>query len=184
MNIQDTTIKFIDGPKLMSFKDFCLSESVLPKEVQYGANFPDFNDKKTYVPSKGMTSCWFVHGTALYWIWIEDKTGDVSFMKCSTPFLKDNEHIIKQIYLDYKEYVMGNQKGSYNAINIFSEIFYVVIKLAEMNNNNTIGFMGYDTALDNFYKLLVKNKALLNKLRTLGWTYRGVIRGDHIFERK
>lgn len=182
-NIPNSTVKFIYESKVMSFKEFVLSEGISLKEVQFGSNFPEFNDKKTYKPNNEITSYWFIHITSLYWVWVEDKTGDVAFMKCSFPFLEETKSVIKQIYLTPTEYVMGNQKGSYNAINIFGEILYVVLKLAEKTNTNEIKFNSYDSSLDRFYALLVKNKPLLNSLKSLGWSFEGIMNGNYIFQK-
>ncbi|MDD2505281.1 MAG: hypothetical protein PHF21_03285 [Bacilli bacterium] len=128
----ETSIKIIYESKVLSFKDFCLSEGIAPKEVNYGSNFPDFSDKKTYMPFTGITSTWFKTDYSLYWVWIDNKLGDVSFMKYNMPFTKDTESIIGQTYLSPKEYFMGDQKGSYGAMHVFSEIFYVILKLADI----------------------------------------------------
>ncbi|MDD2505280.1 MAG: hypothetical protein PHF21_03280 [Bacilli bacterium] len=43
--------------------------------------------------------------------------------------------------------------------------------------------MGYDTSLDKFYKSIVVNKLLLNKLKDLGWYFEGNIDGRYVFSK-
>lgn len=173
--------KFIIEDKALSFEEFCLSESISPKEIPFGDNFPEFNNSKT-IEHNGILSTWFVFSTSLYWVWV-DKSGDISFMRCKMPLLKDTEKIVKQLYLIPTEYDMGDQKGSYNAINLFGNILHVVLYLADKTKVKVIKFRGFDNSLENFYKLLSRNTPLLNKLENLGWKYIGIKNRRYTFSK-
>ncbi|MDD2505283.1 MAG: hypothetical protein PHF21_03295 [Bacilli bacterium] len=173
------SVKFVIDDKILSFKEFILSESIVPKQTKFGTNYPYFDNNEIY-SFKGINSTWCVIDKSLYWIWI-DNTNEVSFMKCKTPVLDNTDFILKQIYKIPTEYFMGTAEASYNAMNLFGNIFFVILQLADILQINSISFKGFSNNLDKFYSILVQNKLFASKVKEYNWQYSGIEDEKYIF---
>lgn len=159
--------------KMMSLNDFLLSESIRPKEIKFGTN-PETDNLK-FKTIDTFTGTFFTALQAWFAVVINSKNGDVMFgisEQFSDKFSAYTDEKIRSL-------------NSSQVPRIFSFVFFIVIQLLKKEENQLkeIRFSGTPVT-GNLYKRLVRNKAFLEELENIGFSYRGFVDDYYIFIKK
>ncbi len=144
----------------MSFRDFLLSEAIKPKEIKYGLNYPDFDDKKIHPLPLNVT--FFTLKGLVYFVGIYEN--EVSF---GVVAYNPNENVFWNIGTTITQ---RTQAGIGNTV--FNCVFYVALRILKKTKETDIYFNGGDNHLDKFYMYLTKNKMFIKELKKLNWIYK------------
>lgn len=154
------------------FKEL-FTESIEPKEIKFGTNYPDFDNSK---PTKFYSAdARIFKYNKIYGVLIGEE-GDVSFGAID---YDENKSIQDNFFNISNKRVQTN-----NPILVFNYVFYILIEMLKSNKIDQLSFNGSDKKLKTLYNSLVKNKIFLNKLETTGFTYDGYEDGLHWFIRE
>lgn len=158
-----------ESGEVVYFTDYILSESVLPKQTEYGTDYENG---------------WWMQSGTLRWTYFlnDDKdraygvlisnTGNVSFgyFKNSVPTPDELEaNITNSVKLS--KHINFERIDANGALPIFNKVFYIIMKGVEKFHYNRITFSGQDGRLSLMYKRLMRNKPFINYLKDKGFTY-------------
>ena len=153
---------------MMSFREFCLSEAIVPKQTSYGIN-ANLNDQQTFEHSGYVLSIFEDNG--MYYVaGLHRMTGEVVFGASS-----------KKSF-DLRDYT-DNRTQTRNALSVFSKVLHVVSQIGQSINVSYMRFDSANPALGSVYDRMVKNTYFLQAINKLGYEYQGKFEGEHIFKR-
>lgn len=159
-----------ENERFISFSNYCLSESIKPKEISYGLNDATDDGEIKKLPSTMMT--FFRHGDHTYMVSVM-RNGEVGFGVSSST----ERHLDNIIKFNTK------RTGGGDAVKVFSYVFFVLGKINKQFGLKRLMFNSSDNMLGKMYDNLVKNKFFIKELKTMGYVYKGEIGVYHTFER-
>lgn len=154
---------------MMSFREYCLSEAIKPKETQYGTNKE--TDNVLTISQYGYTFSFFSEDDHYYAVGVRDKDGEIVF-GTSLEF-SDKLHT----YTD-------DRIQTRNALAVFSKVMYLAIEISKDKNIPYMRFDAANPALGKVYGRMIKNKIFLDSVEKAGYKYEGTVDGEYIFKRK
>lgn len=153
---------------LVSFSDFCLSESIRPKPTQYGTD-RDMSDGN--IERKGNTHYTFMKAEDSYWR-VVIFNNEVGFGRS------------EKYSLDPSDY-NTDRRDTRSALKIFNRVFYVLLEMFDKIRDNTMTVIKFDSAhpaLGRVYDRMVKNKWFLESMSERDFEYIGLDKdGKHTF---
>jgi len=156
---------------LVSFSEFCLSESIRPKPTQYGT---DENASNGNIERKFGIYYTFIKTEDAYWSVSIRLDGEVAFSR-RDDYSPDP--------MDYSD----DRRSTRSALQVFNHVFYVLLEMFDkikVNTMTVITFEGANPALGKVYDRLVKNKWFLASMEEKGFEYSGITNGKHVFKTK
>ncbi len=159
----------VENNEIISFTDYIISESVRPKEIDYGVN-EETNDKQ-FKKGKNFYYTVFSKNGKYYMVAIDYK-GNFGF------------GVNENGYSDNVEDYDDSRKQTKNVLTVFSNIVYVIFEFAKMSKIKAIKFSAADPALGNVYNRMIKNKQLISDIEEAGYKYFGFLDDNHVFMRK
>jgi len=156
---------------LVSFSEYCLSESIKPKVTEYGTDESTSNRRIEHVSRVFYT---FMQASDAYWCVLLKDDGEVGFGR-SDEFSTDPR--------DYSD----ERTNTRSALQVYGKVLYVMLEIFDKKAPNTmtaIKFGSANPAAGKVYDRMVKNKWLLDELSERGLEYIGVQNGEHIFRTK
>lgn len=143
-----------------TFSDWLLSESVQPKEVSFGFNFPDFNDSEIKESQGVLASC-FIIDKRIYFVQLSKETNEIGFATGKVP----------KTYNEFSDMIFDAKpvKNS-NGLEVFGKVFFVLLKLIKNSKVNNFYFTADSNELERIYKALTKNKFFNAELNKLGFS--------------
>jgi hypothetical protein len=149
------SMPFFIKEDILTFREYLLSESIIPTECNYGLNFPDLNNKEWKRMNEGVIVS-YVHINELWYFILITTNGDVMFGTSN----KSTENI--------KEY-SSNRHQTHNILKVFGNLIYVMLEGVDKLNLKIIKFTEANPALGTAYKSMVNNKWLLLSLKERGF---------------
>jgi hypothetical protein len=157
----------------MTYSEFLLSESVSPVKTNYGTDLS--NEEIIFENDQHFT--FFKMKDLYYLVGVNSKTGEIYFGTSDT-FDTESEDNID----NFDDTKRGTNKLS---LRVFNNVFYVLLEiLKDISDIKKLYFNGANKDLENTYSLIVKNKFFLEKLKELGYNYKGKIDNNFTFRRK
>lgn len=146
----------------MTFEEYTLSESIKPKQTNYGTNPPEFNNKQISKFSNDIISTCFASDNRLYFVQLSVDTGEIGFAKLSK--IPKTFEELSTVVFDVEP-----TKNSF-ALGIFGEAFYVFLELIKVSDIDSVYFDSANPELGKVYGLTSKNKFFNKTLNQLGWS--------------
>lgn len=165
-----------ENGNFISFKDYLLSESIKPKEIDFGTNYNYFDNKEIKnINSVILTS--FKFNNLLYTV-IIDSNNSVGFHFSEIP---ENE----QNYLDIISVDSSSTdvRVGVSAIKTFSYVFFVILYMLKHNNKKEIKFDASHQKLGFVYDNMMNNKYFIQSLNSAGFEYKGKVNKEYVFKR-
>lgn len=161
----------------ISFSEYLLSESIKPKEIDFGTNYDSYNNKAIVQMNKLMLTS-FKFNNKLYTV-IIDKNNSVGFHWSEIP---ENE-------ISYYDIIGIDSSGDLvqrgtSAIKTFSYVFYIIIQMIKKFKIDEIKFDAAHKALGNVYDNIVKNKYFLEELEHQNLVFIKKENNEYLFKRK
>jgi len=155
--------------KILTFEEYILSEAVKPKETSYGTNYdygtPLLNDMNISDDMFGdlVVSTGFISKGMIYIVSIL-KTGEIAF-------ISEEVNNSKGSYSNDSIFSSDNTKNkSLHALEVFSKVLYVIIKLLKEYPKDKVFFKaGTNAKLDRIYHSIVKNKVFTESISATGF---------------
>jgi hypothetical protein len=166
--------------KFFSFKNFLLSESIKPKEVDFGIN-DLLNDRKwiTTHSNEDSLQYTFLQINSVYYMVMIQSDGEVMFGA------SDQLDIYNIYDIDYLGKVFtDDRRYTKKTLTVFGNIIYVLLEGLKYSSLHTIKFNAANAALSSAYNFMMKNKFLIDVLKENGWKYIGLIDDEYIFKNK
>lgn len=144
---------------LVSFTDYLLSESILPKKTAYGT---DLLAKDKTIQTTG-NLIWTItrHDDNYYMVLVNKNTGECGFGaydKWDGDFDLPFSH---------------DRRMSTNALASFGYVWYVLLEIADKHKLTLLKFDAADQKLSRVYDRMIENKFFLSYLSKSGWSYQG-----------
>lgn len=159
-----------ENEKMLSFSEFCLSESISPKKVPYGTNSKidnlkfDKNDNILYTFFESQNNFYLVT-----FLESSDKQSVEIGFGVSDQFSKN-------LY-DYT----ADRQSTRNALSVLSNILYIVFEIVSKLKFPDIKFESANPALGSVYARMVQNKFVLKYIEDYGYHYNGIQNGFYTF---
>lgn len=161
---------FVNEGKFISFSNFCLCESIIPKSISFGINNTLDNNLWIEVNSEEVIGVYtFIKVDQFYYLILLQSDGEVMFgASDSLDFdLIDNMDYISKTFTD-------TRRDTNKVLRVFSNILYIILKASEKLNLTFIKFYAANEALSKAYTVMFRNKHLLNSLKKYGWSFNGM----------
>jgi len=147
--------------KVMTFGQYMLLEVFQPKQVDFGSNVPEFNNKSITKNIDGHFWTFINVKDEVYVLLSLAKTSkkgvyEVGFGTSTKPSVD---------LPDYTEDRLNLNK----ALRIFNNIFYVLLKMLENKSIEEVYFEPADPKLGIFYTKMVDNKSFVDTLKLAGF---------------
>lgn len=162
-----------ENNKIISFSDYCLSESIKPKEINYGTNNLFNNSEFIKIGSLILTSFEF-----------NDKVYTVINSENDIGFHALNKSEINYLNFNYIEEIQKKsiELTASNAIKIFSFVFFIIKDMIKKYNLTIITFDGENVKLSKMYDNLIKNKFFIEEMKNLKFEYCEDSKNKHTFK--
>ena len=162
-----------ENETFISFRQFILSEAILPKETEFGTDLKN----KIWLRFKNITITFFKHNEIFYNVSIDLESNDVGFG--SSDRFPDNfkANTIKEYFTTTRKYTLEN------ASVIFNKVFYVILIGAKKYSMKEIIFQGDSPELKSFYDHLIENKLFIKRMKDEGYDFVRKLSKFYIFER-
>lgn len=156
----------------VSFSEFLLSESIIPVKTVFGTDKGATNGSIGVV---GGDLFWTVikHKNHFFLVYYSKRSGYCGF-GVTDSWEGDLEGEMEKI-------VSGAQNLGANALRVFGNVFFVLIKLVEKAKAAVVKFDAADSKLGKVYDRMVENKPFLKALEKEGWEFKGKRSEDYIF---
>jgi len=159
-----------ENNKIVSFKNYILSEAIKPKETTFGTNEESDNNK--FLKSDNIVYTFFSDKEKSYLVALDVISGDLGFSS------KDGN----KISLNPQDYSVS-RKDTLNALVVFNKVFYIVLKIAEKYKPQSIVFDAANPALGSVYDIMVKNKSFNQELNNVGFEFSEKIGTTYVFKK-
>ena len=137
-----------------SFKEFILSESITPKQTNYGSPPSDFRDR-TYVSNNGLIYTFFKSNGSVYIVVLNRRNNnEITFTKVENVDTLD---------------LVTNVTNDFNQYRIFGKVMYIVLMMLTQMNLGYVTFKGLTKKHEKIYNLLLANKNFLKTLGNFGY---------------
>jgi hypothetical protein len=164
--------------EILSFQEYCLLESVAPKETPYGTN--DDADDRVIAHDRASSFITFFKSNDLTYAVLVNKYSDGFEVGFGASDVKDSFIKNLRAFTDKRTNVLSGGL----AAQTFSKVFYVLVEMVEKGRwACPLYFSEADPRLGTLYDNLVKNKFFLEELGKLGYTYEGKENKHHKFVR-
>lgn len=161
---------------VQSFNDFLLSEAIKPREVLYGLNSPEFNNKMIYNKNGLFVTCFGHPKDKEETVLVAVLNGECSFGTFKTFGELGNHNV-----LDYIEILSDKKKNNGSpGLKIFNNVFYVLLEIINKHNLNDFWFNAANRDLSVVYSMVVKNKYFLQEMSDFSYSFDS---GKHKFRR-
>lgn len=162
--------------KILSFQEYCLTESIAPKKTAYGTN--DDADNKVIENVYEALITFFKSNGIVYAVLIKSYNDGV-VVGFGASDVKNS--FIKNLKAFTDKRTNGLSGGL--AAQTFSKVFYVLVEIIKKKKlDYPLYFSGADPRLGILYDAVVKNKFFIEELKKLGYTYVGKEHDHHKFE--
>lgn len=166
---KDMSMIIVDNDGVVrKFGEYCLSEAIAPRKVDYGTNGERNNREYAYRNDMGAYT--FMESGGTYFVVGVDDDDEVSFGSSEFPSFTIEGYSTKP-------------RDTLNAMRAFGEIVYVALELARKRNNKKLVFSAANPALGKVYERAVRNKFVLGHMEREGFYYHGLVQGYFIFKR-
>ena len=160
------------GGVILSFNQFLLSEAIRPFRISFGSNSAMDNGK--IVDESPVSYTFFKHNNIYYCVFLgyrNNTDAEVGFGASKTFSLDVNNYTDSQI-------------GGTNALKIFSQVFFVLLKIVEGNPRlKRILFSSANPKLGRVYDTVVTNKIFIDELESIDYVYDNKHLDYHIFKK-
>jgi hypothetical protein len=155
---------------LVSFTDYILSESILPKKTSYGTD----TETKNSAIGIHKNLLWTVtkHDDNYYMVLVNKNTGECGF------------GVYDKWDGDFDLPFSHERKMSSNALTSFGYVWYILLEIADKHSLSQIKFDAADPKLGRVYDRMIQNKLFLSYLSNSGWTYKDKTNNFYYFIRK
>jgi hypothetical protein len=156
-----------DKNEVVLYSDYMLSESIKPREIDYGT---DFKNKEWKQLDENFHITFFKTNEFIYTYLYRE--GFVGFFSSELEDESKLQNItkIKELFDDKK---LFNRKDTSKFIHVFNYFFYLTLQAVHKFNPNKIYFDGADLALGNLYSMMVRNRFFNQQLNNNGFEYIG-----------
>lgn len=162
--------------KILSFNEFCISESLRPMYIVYGT---DLKNKEWNYSSENETYWTFIKNDKYFYCIILSKEGDVGF---ATSEFFDQKFLSK--WTNVLDFYSFDERKTSSALKVFSYVIFVILEGANGFKLDTIYFSGQHDALGKVYERMVKhNKYFLDSFKEAGYVYDKEENGKYYFRR-
>lgn len=155
--------------QMMSFSEYCLSESIKPAEISYGINHA--MDDQDIKQSDKHAYTFFKFDDLYYSVTFLKKTMEVGF------------GVSEQHSLDPNKYV-DDRTQTRRALRVYGHVMFVLFEILDFYKPPYIKFDSANPAVGKVYDRMVDNKFIMNYINQNGYIYEGQHKGTHIFKRK
>lgn len=162
----------IVGERIVPFSTFLLSESILPKETKFGTDKEASN--KNVDTLDGEMFWTIVKHNDFFFLVYHSKDSHYCGFGFSNSW---NGDLMREI----EKFEQGSKNVGTNALRVFGNIFYVLIRIIKKSKSNIVKFDAADIKLGKVYDKMVKNKPFLNALEKEGWVFKEKTGDDYIF---
>lgn len=176
----DMSMFFVDNDEFISFRDFCLCESIKPKAVLYGTNATLDNLRWIEVSSQDTNGIYtFIQVDQFYYLILLQTDGEVMFgASDSLDFgLIDDITYISKTFTD-------TRRDTNKVLRVFGNIIYIILQATKELNVEFIKFYAANEALSKAYIVMFKNKHLLDSLKEYGWIFNGMDQEYYTFTKE
>jgi hypothetical protein len=156
--------------RMMTFGEFCLSESIAPKSVAYGTDI-EMNDKTFYVSSDDDLATFFEFNKLFYCVTYIARNKEVGFG------VSEKQSVDMSDYSDTK---IQTSK----ALQVFGHVMFIIMTMANEQRLDVIKFDSANTKLGEIYDRLVNNKFIMKYINDKHFEYTGKEGKVHVFKRK
>jgi hypothetical protein len=170
-------IPMVENGKIVSFSEWILSESVKPKQIDYGLNFKECNNKEIKnIQNMYLTAFNF---NAIHIVGLIDN--EVTF----APLEDYPNDIFSKDVLQMVEY-MSDTKGNRNksSLKVFNYVFYVLLEIIKTSKTEIFYFSSAHDKLSNLYSKIVQNKYFLGYLASEGFSFIEGTEGKFLFKKQ
>jgi hypothetical protein len=158
-------------PKILSFTQFIMSESIEPVETLYGTDYQNKN--------------WIVHGTFRVTFYKSDKYSyaviidgfNIGFMVADNIVPIEDLSDIENL----GELFSFEKKKRSEALRTFNNFFYIILEGIKKFNLNNVHFNTDDADLGSVYNKIVKNPFFNRQLNKVGLKYIKTVNNFHVF---
>ncbi len=163
-----------ENGKIFSFKNYLLSESIKPKEIKYGINYPLYdnyiikNVNNVYLTS-------FLFDEKIYTV-IIDNENSVGFHFSEIPNKEKDYFDIISVDTSGKD-----ARNNSSAIRVFSFVFFIILEFIEKYNLKMVKFDAAHKSLGIVYDKMVKNKFFYKEFQDRNFIFKGKIEDEYIF---
>jgi len=158
----------------MTFNEFCLSEAIKPKKINFGLN-DDANDQRTKL--QGLFITFFKLNGLTYSVnMIQDGSSNEYEIGFATSKLQIN-------LIDNLHSFSMRRMGGGGAAEVFSCVFYIFLLMIKKHQIEIIKFNPADNVLGKFYSILIKNVFFLKSLQDAGFKFQGIEHGYFYFKK-
>lgn len=158
-----------ENNNILSFSEYCLSESIKPREISFGIN-EDMNDLDIAQD----------HNAAYTFFKFDDLFYCVTFLKKS---MTVGFGVSEKHSLTPSDYV-SDRTQTRRALMVFNHVLFVLFLMIGVFSPIFVKFESANPALGKVYDRMVDNQFVLNYIENNGYRYEGEYKGVHIFRRK